>query len=96
MQLTGERERIPLIYCAMAGRFAAGFAARYQHQHPNANPAEVQKAATEAAERFQPPLKGVPNEELIDAMIPVIRSTSPTPTSRPSMSSMERPPAKSC
>ena len=71
MQLTGARERIPLIYFAMAGQLARGFAARYQRQHPNANPAEVQKAATAAAERFQQLLKAIPNEELLDAMIPV-------------------------
>ena len=52
MELTGARERIPNIDSAMAGQFAAGFAARHQQRHPNANPAEVQKAATEAAERF--------------------------------------------
>ena len=71
MQLTGARERIPLIYSAMAGQFAAGFAARYQQQHSNANPAEVQKAATEAAERFQQLSKAIPSEELLGAMIPV-------------------------
>jgi hypothetical protein len=55
----------------MAGQFAAGFAAGYQQRHPNANPAEVQKAATEAAEQFQQRLKAIPSEELLDAMIPV-------------------------
>lgn len=71
IELTGARERIPLIYSAMAGQLATGFAARYQQQHPNANPAEVQKAATAAAERFQQLLKAIPSEELLDAMIPV-------------------------
>ena len=71
MQLTGARERIPLIYSAMAGQPATGFASRYQQQHPNANPAEVQKAATAAAERFPQLLKAIPSEELLDAMIPV-------------------------
>ena len=70
MQLTGARERIPLIYSAMAGQFAAGFAARYQQQHSNANPAEVQKAATEAAELSQQLSKAIPSEELLGAMIP--------------------------
>ncbi|HEX8797536.1 MAG TPA: DUF2059 domain-containing protein [Terriglobales bacterium] len=71
IELTGARERIPLIYSAMAGKLATGFAARYPQQHPKANPAEVQKAATAAAERFQQLLKAIPSEELLDAMIPV-------------------------
>jgi hypothetical protein len=71
MQLTGARDRIPVIYSAMASQFASGFADRYQRQHPNANPAEVQKAATAATERFQQLLKAIPTDELIDATIPV-------------------------
>jgi hypothetical protein len=71
MQLTGTRDRIPLIYSAMASQFASGFADRYKQQHPNANPAEVQKAAADATERFQQMLKTIPTDELIDAMIPV-------------------------
>jgi len=71
MLLIGARERIPLLYSRMAGQFAAGVAARHQQRLPHANPAEVQRAATEAAERFQPRLKAIPSEELLDAMIPV-------------------------
>ena len=70
MQLSGARERIPLIYSAMAGQFAAGFAARYQRQHPDA-PAEFQNAATEAAERFQQRLAAIPSQEWLNAMIPL-------------------------
>ncbi|HEX8894046.1 MAG TPA: DUF2059 domain-containing protein [Terriglobales bacterium] len=71
IELTGARERIPLIYSAMAGQLATGFAARFRQQHPNANLAEVQKAATAVAERFQQLLKAIPSEELLDTMIPV-------------------------
>jgi len=71
MQLTGVRDRTQLIYSAMASQFASGFADRYQQQHPNANPAEVQKAAADATERVQQMLKAIPTDELLDAMIPV-------------------------
>jgi len=36
MRVTGAREPIPLMYSAMAGQLAAGCAAHYQQQHPNA------------------------------------------------------------
>jgi len=71
MQLTGVRDRMPLIYSALASQLASGFADRYRQQHPNANPAEVQKAVTQATERVQQMLKVVPTDELLDAMIPV-------------------------
>ena len=71
MQLTGARERMPLIYSAMANQFASGFADRYRQQHPNANPAEVQKAAADATERMQTMLKAIPTDELLDAMVPI-------------------------
>lgn len=71
MQLTGQRDRLQLIYSEMASQFASEFAARYQQQHPNANPAEVQKAATEATERIQQMFKAIPTDEMLDAMIPV-------------------------
>jgi hypothetical protein len=70
MQLTGVRDRTQLIYSAMASQFASGFADRYR-QHPNADPAEVQKAATDATERIQEVLKAIPIDELLDAMVPV-------------------------
>jgi hypothetical protein len=71
MQLTGVRDRTQLIYSAMASQFASGFADRYRQQHPNADPAEVQKAATDATERIQQTLKAIPTDELLDAMVPV-------------------------
>ncbi len=71
MQLTGVRDRMPLIYSAMASQLASDFADRYRQQHPNANPAEVQKAAADATERFQSMLKAIPSDELLDAMIPI-------------------------
>jgi len=71
MQLTGAHDRMPLIYSAMASQFALGFADRYRQQHPNANPAEVQKAATDVAEQMQQMLKAIPTDEVLDAMIPV-------------------------
>jgi hypothetical protein len=71
MQLTGARERMPLIYTAMASQLASSFADRYRQQHPNANPAEIQKAATDATERVQQMLKAIPTDELLDSMIPV-------------------------
>lgn len=71
MQLTGVRDRTQLIYSAMASQFASGFADRYRQQHPNADPAEVQKAATDATERIQEVLKAIPIDELLDAMVPV-------------------------
>jgi len=71
MQLTGVRDRMPMIYSALASQLASGFADRYRQQHPNANPAEVQKAVTQATERVQQMLKVVPTDELLDAMIPV-------------------------
>ena len=71
MQPAGVRDRMPLLLSAMARQFAASWAARYQQQHRNANPAEVQKAATEAAERLQQRLQAIPGDELRDAMIPV-------------------------
>jgi len=71
MQLTGTRDRMPLIFSAMASQFASNFADRYRQQHPNANPAEVQKAVTDMTERLQASFKAIPTDELIDAMIPV-------------------------
>jgi hypothetical protein len=71
MQLTGARDRMPLIYSAMASQLASDFADRYRQQHPNANPAEVQKATADATERIQAMLKAIPTDELLDAMIPV-------------------------
>jgi hypothetical protein len=71
MQLTGVRERVPIILSAMASQFASNFAERYKQQHPNANPAEVQKATTAATEHLQQLLKAMPADEMIDAMIPV-------------------------
>ena len=71
MQIRGERDQIPLIYSAMTPQIASEFAARYQQQHPNANPAEVQKATTEAIERFQLVVKAISPDELVEAMIPV-------------------------
>jgi len=68
MQLSGVRDRIPLIDSAMASQFASGFADRYRQQHPNANPAEVQRAATDTAERMQQMLKAIPTDELLDVM----------------------------
>ena len=71
MQLTGAHDRMALIYSAMTSQFASGFADRYRQQHPNANPAEVQKAATDVAEQMQQMLKAIPTDEVLDAMIPV-------------------------
>jgi hypothetical protein len=71
MQLTGVRDRIPLIYSAMASQLASNFADRYRQLHPNANPAQVQKAASDATERFQALSKAVPGDELLDAMVPI-------------------------
>lgn len=71
MQLTGARDRLPLIFSAMASQFASNFADSYRHQHPNANPAEVQKVTTDATERFQAIFKAIPIDELVDAMVPV-------------------------
>ncbi len=71
MQLTGARDRIPILYSAMASQLASNFADRYRQQHPTANPAEVQKATTDATERFQAMLKAIPTDELLDAMVPV-------------------------
>jgi len=71
LQLTGARDRLPLLYSSMASQFASNFADSYRQQHPNANPAEVQKAATAATERFQAIFKAMPIDELIDAMIPI-------------------------
>jgi hypothetical protein len=74
MQLTGVRDRMPLLYSAMASQLASDFADLYRKQHPNANPAEVQKAVTDATSRFQAILKVVSTDELIDAMIPVYQN----------------------
>ena len=74
MQLTGTRERMPVIYSAMANQFASNFAERYRQQHPNASPAEVQKADADVTERFQQLLKAIPTDELMDAMIPVYQN----------------------
>ena len=71
MQLTGVRERMPAIYSAMAAQIASSFADRYRQEHPNANPAEVQKATTAATERAQLLFKTMPTDELIDAMVPI-------------------------
>jgi len=71
IQLTGVRDRMPLIYSAMSSQLASDFADRYRQQHPNANPAEVQKAATDATERLLAMLKAIPTDELLDAMIPI-------------------------
>jgi hypothetical protein len=71
MQLTGVRDRMPLIYSAMANQFVSGFADRYRQQHPDASPAELQKAAADATERFQVILKAIPTDDLLDAMVPI-------------------------
>lgn len=71
MQLTGVRERMPVIYSAMTSQLASDFADAYRQRHPNANPAEVQKAATDATVLFQATLKGIPTDEFIDAMVPI-------------------------
>ena len=63
MQLTGTRNRIPILFSAMASQLASNFANRYRQEHPNANPTEVQKAATDATERFQAILKAIPTDE---------------------------------
>ena len=95
MQIRGERDQIPLIYSAMTPQIASEFAARYQQQHPNANPAEVQRATTEAIERFQLVVKAIPPDDILEAMIPVYQKYLPTPTSKPSTSFTGRSPAKS-
>jgi len=74
MQLTGVRDRMRLIYSAMASQFASGFADRYQQAHPNLSPAEVQRAVADATERVQQMLKAIPTDELLDAMIPVYQN----------------------
>ena len=74
MQLTGARERMPLMLSATTSQFASMFADRYQQQHPNASPAEVQKATADATERIQQMLKAIPTDELLDAMIPVYQN----------------------
>jgi hypothetical protein len=71
MQLTGVRDRVPILLSAIASQFASNFAERYKQQHPNANPAEVQTATTAATEHLQQMLKTMPADEMIDAMIPV-------------------------
>ena len=71
MQLTGVRDRVQLMYSAMANQLASDFADRYRQQHPDASLAEVQKAATDATERFQVILKAIPTDDLLDAMVPV-------------------------
>jgi uncharacterized protein len=71
MQLTGTRERMQTIYSAMASQFAASFADRYKHLHPDAGPAEIQKITTAASERFGTVFKAMPTDELMDAMVPV-------------------------
>jgi uncharacterized protein len=71
MQLTGVRDRMQTIYSAMAGQFAASFVDRYRKEHPSADPAEVERATTAAAERFQQLFKAMPINDLIDAMVPV-------------------------
>ncbi len=71
MQLTGARDRMQLMYSAMASQLASNFADRYRQHHPNANPAEVQKATTDATERIQATLNAIPTDELLDAMVPI-------------------------
>ena len=72
MQIRGERDQIPLIYSALTSQFVSAFADRYRQQHPNANPTEVQNAATAATEQVQQLLlKAIPTDELLNAMIPV-------------------------
>jgi len=71
MQLTGARDRLPLVYSVMASQFAANFADGYRQQHPNANPAEVQKATADATEVIQTIFKAIPTDELLDAMVPI-------------------------
>jgi hypothetical protein len=67
-------------------------ASRLVINHSIPTPAEVQKAATQATGRLQQRLKAIPGDELLAAMIPVLRDISPTPTARPSRSSMTHPP----
>ncbi len=71
MQLTGVRDRMPLIYSAMTSQLASNFADLYRQQHPSANPAVVQKAATDATERMQALLKTISTDELLDAIVPI-------------------------
>lgn len=71
MELTGVQDRMQTIFSAMAGQMASLAEARYKQQHPNADPAELQKIALAAAECTQRVLKAMPTDELIDAMIPV-------------------------
>jgi hypothetical protein len=71
MQLTGVRDRMQSIYSAMASQVASAAAEHYGQQHPDADPAQLQKVATAAADRAQQTFKAMPTDELLDAMIPV-------------------------
>jgi hypothetical protein len=90
MRLTGAREPIPLIYSAMAGQFAPGFAARYQPQHPNAGGGSKgshpgDRATPTAVER-------IPGDELLAAMIPVSQRYFTHSDSKAIKDSMAHPP----
>jgi len=71
LQLTGVRDQMQTVSSAMASQMASLAADRYKLQHPNGDPAAVQKAAMAAAESTQQALQAMPTDELIDTMIPV-------------------------
>jgi uncharacterized protein len=71
LEITGARRNIQDMWDNMAKLAASTAAESYQRKHPDASPLEIRKAAELAGESIQKATKGLPIDELLDAMVPV-------------------------